>query len=290
LIYALTTVDKSSVGDRLTAIFNGSGNPDAESIRKMFSNAYKDKMTAVNASAPFDDKAREAHYSNLAEIIESLLREPGFKPDYSKVTGRKSLSCPDESSEFAAIRCFSEVIKLRYLLLFYLIACHMKNSTALCDYKSFRVVNICLAGYGSRGLGFCTGTEIGSNGGKADVESPYIELVQKLMAKVLGVENVAILLPSANEKEEVVWGLLEKSTIAATQDHEDAKKSSKAPGFAARLARQVGSPRNRGASALGLSKNPTPSARCPKRPRRLGLSGIRSPPGFRCPRLLHQAL
>ena len=225
LIYALTTVDKSSAGERLTAVFNGSGSPNAESVRTMFIRAYNNKMSSVNSDAPFDDKTRQASYGDLAEIIESLLREPGFKPDYSKVTGRNSLSCPDESSEFAAIRCFSEVIKLRYLLLFYLIASHMKNSTALCDYRQFKVINICLAGYGSRGLGFCTGTEIGSNGRRADAESPYIELVQKLMAKVLEVDKVSILLPSANEKEEVAWGLLEKATIAATQDHEAAKQN-----------------------------------------------------------------
>lgn len=237
LIYALTTVDNAAVGNRLVSIFNGNESPDAEGVKKLFSKAYQKRMESVDAKPPFGDKAREDHYDALAEIIESLLREPGFKPEYKKVTGMKSLSCPDESTEFMAIRCFSEVVKLRYLLLFYMIARHMKNSKKLCDYRQFSEVNVCLAGYGSRGLGFCTGSEIGNaKEAKADKGSPFIGLVQELMESVLNEgeeekdhKKVSILLPTAPEKEEVVFGLLTDWTIEATQDHEEAKQQTGKP-------------------------------------------------------------
>ena len=184
-------------------------------VLRSFVNTYKFFIDGLQF--PTSNKDEANIYPALAELVDILLQN--FSPAYEKVTIRDTLEPgkTGDSTPAQAMSCLSETIKLRYMLLFYLIAYYLDRHREFLEIDSMETIRIYLAGLGSRGLGFCCGQPI--NGGYENcADAPFMKLLERIIQKVLRVDKPVIFnMPEDDDKVEVVMGLLADEDILGNQ-------------------------------------------------------------------------
>lgn len=178
-----------------------------------------EKLRKSSASA-FSIPGNAAAYETIAEVVESIMREPMMSTKYDNVTD--SMTCQPAGTARALV-ALSESIRLRYLLLFAFVAYHLKNAQTqkaqlsakgfASDFEDFAPdieIKVCLAGFGARGLGFCAGQALNQ---VKPGNNAFFRLAQRLMQEILGGKRKVLFIPptgteAANEKVEVVNGLM----------------------------------------------------------------------------------
>ena len=186
----------------LKAMFDSGSNSN---IADRLAGIFETKLKKARMTAPFAADTYKSKYPEVAEVFDAFLREPGMTPDYSRITPPETLSKTALQDYEKILEHFSYHIKLRYLLLFYFVAYHIKaheNEVAFGN-KIF----VSLAGFGSRGLCFCTGKTFDEEKASEINESNFTRLVAKIFDKVLQ-KPVELVTPTASDKEEVVVGAL----------------------------------------------------------------------------------
>jgi hypothetical protein len=163
---------------------------------------------------PYTDDDERYRHNDIAELLDSMMKE--LRPSYDAVTIEGTLTCGTGKDTAAmAINCFSETVKLRYMMLFYLIALFLKQNKSVIKYNEMNSITIYLAGLGSRGLGYCCGRDIRQGDDKESfTRTPFMQVIAQLMKQVMGTEKPILFEPpTQEEKEEVVIGLLCKEEL-----------------------------------------------------------------------------
>ena len=211
-------------GNELRAMFSM---PDNDKVKQAYLDRYfeiyEEKLGLIQNGFPLSDSDKKNTYADLAELLDSIMQET--EPRYGAITRNETLMASENSRTPAgSIPCLAEVVKLRYLLLFYLVARYLEKNKKVFNYEEptegsslveMAEINIYLAGLGSRGLGFCCGKDVtDSSCGRSN----FIQLLQQLVQIVLKTKkDVKFILPNTKEKIEVVRGLLEKDELQNSQ-------------------------------------------------------------------------
>ena len=116
------------------------------------------KLQGSNESAQ-----EKIYYKDLAELVDIVMQR--YPPRYDRVTDPETLIAHNfaEANAADALTCLADTIKLRYILLFYLLGAYLKQKAESLELSSWNEVRIYLAGFGSRGLGFCCGEDMRKN-------------------------------------------------------------------------------------------------------------------------------
>jgi len=157
---------------------------------------------------PTSGNKEEKKYPALAELLDTLMQN--FPPAYEKITLKGTLEPgkTGDTTPVQSLRCLSEIVKLRYMLLFYLIASFLKHNEEDLQIKQMETIRIYFAGLGSRGLGFCCGQSINA-GREGCAGTPFMKVLERIIQKVLEVDKrVIFIMPQDEDKVEVVTGLL----------------------------------------------------------------------------------
>lgn len=202
---------RAHVERAIETMFDGGG-----SVVERFASTFNTKLLGSRMAAPFTPEDYNTKYPEVAEVFDALLREPALMPNYSYITPPESLAMDALQEYDTVLEHFSYRIKLRYLLLFYFVAQHIKGHEAEVAFDD--KISILLGGFGSRGLCFCTGQPFDEeNAGRINY-SRFMQPITAIFRKVLQ-KDVSLYTPLASDKEEVVVGALTDYARAMTTDN-----------------------------------------------------------------------
>jgi len=154
------------------------------------------------------------YYKDLAELVDIVMQR--YPPRYESVTDKATLVAYNtaETNAANALTCLADTIKLRYILLFYLLGTYLKQKADSLNLSQWHEVRIYLAGFGSRGLGFCCGNDIVSEDTDSSVSRlAFFKVLERVVQKASGITiPVLFIPPTESDKYEVVKGLQASTT------------------------------------------------------------------------------
>jgi len=181
------------------------GDESGENLKHYLS-AYE---SIVQRQGSNESSQEKIYYKDLAELVDIVMQR--YPPRYDRVTNPNTLKAFGyaEATAANALTCLADTIKLRYMLQFYLLGAYLKQKAESLSLKNWNEVRIYLAGFGSRGLGFCCGRTIVDDTIESGVSRlAFFKVLERVVQKAAGISvPVLFIPPTDNDKYEVVKGL-----------------------------------------------------------------------------------